>query len=738
MNFLHILRAAYEDALDGIVISDPDTVIMDCNPAYAQMTGYTRDELIGQRTNVIRSGLTPASVFADMWQSLHTRGKWVGELINRHKSGSLWISFLSITRVQDADGKVVAYVGIARDLTERRRLEEQLRESTTRMMALLESIDEAVAMFDTRNHCAVTNRRLTELLGVGVEALADAPWQSFRERLRAVFREADLLDDPGSRATLTLTTREERSRHFRVYRAPVSDAHGTVLGRLYAFRDVTREAEVDRMKSEFIATVSHELRTPMTSVKGALGLLLGGAMGPVPEAQRELLTIALSNSDRLIRLINDILDLSRIEAGRLELHREPIDLNTVVQGALRELEGFRSQRDIQLSVALAPDLPQALADPDRIGQVLVNLVGNALKFTDPGGHVTVRTQKAGDEVQVAVADTGPGIPPEHLESIFERFHRAGGQTAGKGGTGLGLAICKAIVREHGGRIWAESELGRGSVFTFALPAAAPVLPESAADAPPADASAGRTVLICDDDPDIVRLLSLALEQEGFRPIGVTSGEEALRRCKAEPVDCITLDLAMPGLHGLEVARRLKEDPDTRHIPVVVVSAYVDQHRSELALLGVAGVVPKPVDPAQLMAQIAAAVGEASRPGGAPDVLVVDDDPAMRRVVELVLREAGYSVRTAEDGEAAFRAVKDRIPDLMVCDILMPNMDGFRLVRLLQENPRTRRIPLLILTVLDLTEGERVLLRLGRTALLPKGPKLREQVVQRVRELLTRG
>lgn len=738
MDFLQILRSVYEDSLDGIVIADADTVIMDCNPAYAAMTGFTREELIGRRTNVIRSGLTPRAVFAEMWQTLRTIGKWVGELVNRHQDGSLWISYLTITRVLDADGNVAAYVGIARDLTERRRLEEKLRESTTRMAALLESIDEGVAMFDTQNRCAMVNHRLTGLFGVGMEVLQDSPWESFRERARAVFREAEGLDAPGGEVTLSLTTREERPRHFRVFRAPVTDSTSAVLGRLYAFRDVTREAEVDRMKSEFIATVSHELRTPMTSVKGALGLLLGGAMGPVADPQKELLAIALSNSDRLIRLINDILDLSRIEAGRLELRREPIALDGVIHAALRELEGFRSQRDIDLTVELATDLPQVVADADRVGQVLVNLVGNALKFTDPGGKVAVRALQTGDEVRILVADTGPGIPREHIESIFERFHRASGKTANKGGTGLGLAICKAIIREHGGRIWAESELGKGSVFTFTLPVLrVPPQPQPEPDTAPPDqvSHVGRTVLVCDDDPDIVRLLSLALEQEGFHVIGATSGDQVIEICRTQHVDCVSLDLAMPGMHGLEVARRLKEDPQTRQIPLVVVSAYADQHRNDLTLLGIAGVVPKPVDPGRLMEQITSAVGDSRRPGGPPDVLVVDDDLAMRRVVELMLKDAGYGVRTAEDGEAAFRAIKAHVPDLLVCDILMPNMDGFRLVRLLQENPRTRRIPLLVLTVLDLTEGERVLLRLGRTALLPKGPKLREQVVQRVRELI---
>ncbi|MCG0239204.1 MAG: ATP-binding protein [Firmicutes bacterium] len=481
MDVLDILRAVYEHSLDGIVITDADTVIQDCNPAYARLCGYTREELIGRKTNVVRSGLTPRWVFEQMWRSLHETGRWVGELINRRKDGSLWVSFLSITRIDDAEGRVRAYVGIARDITERRRLEEQLQAQSTRLDALLDAMVSGVLMFDNDDRCVVANGRMTEILGVGQEALIGQPRSRLAERMRHLFREPEVLTAPTETGRRCLTTREEPPRHFTEYWAPVATAEGVVLGRLFTFRDVTREAEIDRMKSEFIATVSHELRTPMTSVKGALGLLLAGAAGEVTPAQRELLTIALNNTDRLIRLINDVLDLSRIEAGRMELHRQPVQVAAAVRSALQELEVYRVQRQIEVATEIPPDLPPVYADPDRLGQVLVNLLGNAFKFSDPGGRVTVRARTEEGMVRVEVSDTGPGIPPEDLERIFERFYRVSGPTSRKGGTGLGLAICRAIVQEHGGRIWAESRLGEGSTFIFTLPIA---------QAPPGNQAAG--------------------------------------------------------------------------------------------------------------------------------------------------------------------------------------------------------------------------------------------------------
>jgi signal transduction histidine kinase len=267
-----------------------------------------------------------------------------------------------------------------------------------------------------------------------------------------------------------VSSQEPHPRYFNLRWGPVVSPDQEQLGQIFTLRDITRETEVDRMKSEFIATVSHELRTPMTSIKGALGLVLGGATGPVAEEQRELLTIAQTNVDRLIRLVNDILDLSRIESGRLELRKVPAGINEVVLTAVRELESVRQQRGLHLTTDLAEPLPLAEIDPDRIGQVLVNLLGNAYKFTDPGGQVTVRTRQVAGEIRVQVADNGPGIPRAQLESIFERFHRAPSAASRRaGGSGLGLAIARAIVEEHGGRIWAESDVGKGAVFTFALP-----------------------------------------------------------------------------------------------------------------------------------------------------------------------------------------------------------------------------------------------------------------------------
>jgi PAS domain S-box-containing protein len=350
-----ILRSVYADSLDGVLISDPDTNIIDVNEAYCTLTGYARAELIGQKTNVIRAGATPKETFVQMWGDLNSKGRWVGELINRRKEGELWWSYISITKIVDDQGSPVAYVGLARDITDRKRMEEQLR-------------------------------------------------------------------------------------------------------------------EMDRLKSEFIATVSHELRTPMTAIKGSLGLALGGAAGALGEDLRDLLTIAHNNSDRLIMLINDILDLSRIEAGKLSLRLAPIDIAAVVRRSVLDVEALAAQKSIDVVVNLASSLPAPIADADRVGQVLVNLLSNAIKFSKPGKPVSLRVEQHERGLVVRVADQGIGIPADYQAHVFDRFYRVDNSASRRtGGTGLGLAICRALVTEMGGRIWVESEPGVGSTFSFSLP-----------------------------------------------------------------------------------------------------------------------------------------------------------------------------------------------------------------------------------------------------------------------------
>ncbi|HLM69164.1 MAG TPA: ATP-binding protein, partial [Longimicrobium sp.] len=319
---------------------------------------------------------------------------------------------------------------------------------------------------------------------------------------------------------------------------------GQITGAVVTFRDVTERREVERMKDEFVSVVSHELRTPLTSIRGSLGLLAAGKLGEVPEKGRRMLEIAVQNTDRLVRLINDILDIERIESGTVTMELRPVDASDLVHQSVDVMAAMAEKAGVRL-YAWADRQPLE-ADPDRILQVLTNLLSNAIKFSPPDAEVSLTTEPGNGEVVFRVRDAGRGIPADRLESIFERFSQVDSSDArDKGGTGLGLAICRSIVQQHGGRIWVESAPGEGSTFTFTLPTAAVPFPAPSPDLPPAapgDDGDGPLVLVCDDDASVLAVVEEILRSWGYRTVGVRDGESAVREATRLRPDAILLDM----------------------------------------------------------------------------------------------------------------------------------------------------------------------------------------------------
>lgn len=348
--------------------------------------------------------------------------------------------------------------------------------------------------------------------------------------------------------------------------------------------------DIERLKNEFVSLVSHELRTPLTSIKGSLGLILGGACGELNDDLRDLLTIAYTNSDRLIKLINEILDLSKIEAGQVPLKTAPTDLSDVVEQSVMEISGFAQQRGVLIVTSLEPDLPLVQADADQIQRVLMNLLSNALKFSPADDQVVISGEYRDGWVTIRVKDHGMGIPPEHHERIFNKFQQVQSVVTRKlGGTGLGLAICKAIMDQHGGRIGVESEPGRGSCFYFSLPIASTnvsrepqALVEANTPAPstvtqlPTSVRGGnrsRTpfVLMVDDDPGLRTVVSRIVQHSGHQVETANNGEEAIEKVRKLHPDLIILDILMPVLSGFGVVQTLRRHPETRHLPLLVLT-----------------------------------------------------------------------------------------------------------------------------------------------------------------------
>jgi PAS domain S-box-containing protein len=355
--------------------------------------------------------------------------------------------------------------------------------------------------------------------------------------------------------------------------APILDGKGGVTGVAITFRDITERKAVERLKGEFVSTVSHELRTPLTSIRGALGLLSSGMLGPVAEKGQRMLQIAVSNTDRLVRLINDILDLERVESGKVELTLAAVDANAVMMQASEGLQAMADEAGVRLVVV--PATGAIWSDSDRVIQTLTNLLGNAIKFSPRHTTVTLSAVAGETDFTFCVADQGRGVPDEKLETIFDRFSQVdSSDSRDKGGSGLGLAICQSIVNAHGGRIWAEKNEPAGSRFQFTIPLALPntVAPPASISLPGREQSEAASILIVEDDLDLAGVITTALQGHGFRTLHADSGGDAIRLCRQHEPSLIVLDLILRDMDGFAVVNALRESATFQRIPLLVYSA----------------------------------------------------------------------------------------------------------------------------------------------------------------------
>ena len=501
--------------------------------------------------------------------------------------------------------------------------------------------------------------------------------------------------------------------------APVRDPFGEVAGAVVALQDVSALREVDRLKDEFVSVVSHELRTPLTSIRGSLQLVLED-QGSVPDAEHlHLLQVALNNCERLIRIINDILDVSKIEAGKTMLRLRPSRADDLVAQAIENVDAIAAASGVAFSVHVEPGLPLVLADPDRMVQVLVNLLSNAVKFTPNDSIVVVEAKRAGDMVAVSVVDHGVGMSAESLARVFQKFQQVDSSTSrAKGGTGLGLAIVKGLVEQHGGAIAVESAPEAGTRFTFTIPIAGTAAPEPAPGVPAAaDGDGGphrsSLVLVVDDDDDFRLVVRKQLERAGYRVVEARDGAAGLHVAREALPDVITMDLMMPGMNGWELLQQLTADPQLNEIPVIVVSAVADRAGT---LARDVAVLAKPVGTEDLLREIASLVPRSK--GGL--VLIAEDDDDLRWVLTQALEGRGYQVVQARDGAEALALVEREPVNLILLDLKMPNVDGFAVMRRLQLSESTREIPVLVISGSEGTgRSEFRAMRLGATGYMAK-------------------
>ncbi|MDO8386447.1 MAG: ATP-binding protein, partial [Polaromonas sp.] len=449
---------------------------------------------------------------------------------------------------------------------------------------------------------------------------------------------------------------------------------------------VTELKRIDRMKSEFVSTVSHELRTPLTSIRGSLGLISGGVAGVLPDAAKNLIAIASNNCERLIRLINDILDIEKIESGKMGLNVQPTDLGPLLAQVLAANSHYGASQAVPLKLEMPDGTLVVRADSDRLVQVITNLLSNAMKFSPPDTPVEVRLLRAaGSRVRVEVRDRGPGIPEEFRKRIFQKFSQAdSSDTRAKGGTGLGLNISRAIIERLGGSIGFDTEAGVGTTFFFELPewtalvtaASAPSYGELPGAAQTDDTGRPR-VLVCEDDPDIARLIVMMLDRGGFDADEAYSAAQAQARLALRPYAAMTVDLKLPDADGLTLIRTLRSEEATSDLPIVVVSASASEGELQFnnQLLSVSDWLEKPIDQNLLIVGLRRAIAGA---GSKPRILHVEDDLDIQRVAAAIAQDFATFEFAATLAEARTRLRQQHF-DLVLLDLALGESSGWDLL-----------------------------------------------------------
>jgi len=733
-----------------VSITDADGTILYANDRFCEISGYRRDELVGQNHRIIKSGVHPTSYFTGMWAMLARGRVWHGEVCNRTKTGVLYWVSATIVPLVDERGVPERYIAIRTDITHQKALEVELRTRREFLQSITNAMGEGVFVMDAAGFCTFMNPEAQRVLGWSVADLAATPMHDAVHARDASGARFPIAECPTAALIATGETyRSDDDYYIRrdgtvfpvsVVSVPMREA-GRTVGTVTVFQDITTRRQTvealvaakeeadraSRLKSDFLANMSHEIRTPMNAVIGLNHLL---SKTPLAPRQRDYSTKIDTASRGLLRIINDILDFSKIEAGKLTV--EQVDF--LVADVIHEVAGVvgprAREKGLELIVDQASDLPAWLSgDPLRVGQVLLNLVANAVKFTE-AGTVTLRVGASVIEpglvrLEASVTDTGIGLSAGQVAGLFKAFTQADTSTTRRfGGTGLGLAICKQLVELMGGEIQARSEVGQGSVFSFWVPcsvvaevAEAPTLPTHLQ---------GRRALVLDDSEPVLAILSSMLGRLGLTVETASSGAAAIERVEATRTegapsfDLILLDWRMPDMDGIETLRRIKAHTSPSPAVLMMTSYGADGLHAALGDLTVSAVLEKPISPSTLLDAVMDALdaprAAVSAPAPAIDgttallaggrVLLVEDNPVNQQVARGLLELLGADVTIAGDGQAALDRVREGSFHAILMDVQMPRMDGLEAAARIRSELGVADVPIIAMTAHAMA-GDRV-------------------------------
>ena len=701
-------RVLIDQASEGLIGIGPAGEIRTYNDAAARMLGLSADAV-----GALYPALGEASIVGAIARLLEPDAN--------HEPAAL--------RVGHGDHSVAVTVAPheysgTRTVSVTLRDESEIEALRRRAEAVLASTTDGLIVLGADDTVNFINPAACTMLGIDAAAVLGT-----RKRLwELVAMPAEENFDPANDGSQVreVSLEEPEHRILDVRTDPVLDEGGRYLGFVATLHDVTVEREVMQMKNEFVSTVSHELRTPLTSIKGYIDLILDGDAGEINEITREFLMIVKENSDRLVELINDMLDISRIESGRIVLKIQPLNVAEIAAGAGDTFAAIAEQTGHRIALDVSGDLPRAAGDRDRVGQVLMNFMSNAIKYSPAGGTVTVSAHADGGFVTVSIADEGLGIAEADQARLFTKFYRVDSSlTREIGGTGLGLSICKSIIELLGGTVGLTSAAGVGSTFFFTLPIAGPDLVRT--PGVEGAGTSGGLVLVVDRDPEVVALIETYLAKQGYAVAKAFSAEEALSMARELRPRVITLDVMLEDGDGFDLLQRLKDTPETADIPVLVLSIVCDEGRS--CRLGASEYLEKPIDKERLIGVVNSIVGAVA----SPVVLVVDDDRDIVDVLRRTLLGNGFSVICAYDGAEAMAAIGRTRPHLILLDLKMPVMDGYQVIEQVKTAEETKDIPIVVMTAHQIDRARTDILRLAETRV--DKPFSAEDLVTQIETLL---
>lgn len=784
-------KLGIENTNNAVFLTDATGAIQYINQGFKKIYGYTLDEVIGQTPRVLKSGLYPQEKYTELWEALLAKKTYSVEITNRAKDGRLVPVTGTYSPIIGSNDTILGFLAVQADITERKQNEEALRRQNEYLAASAEigrlvtsSLDlkaifsRAVNLVKERfgyYHAAIFIVEETGFNAVLQEATGEAGEQMKQQKhslavgskstvgqatetgnaivinntaLDPIHKPNPLLPDTRSEAAIPLHIGNRIIGALDIQSTEVNAfsqddvailqlladqiAIGIDNARSYniAQQAVQEMREVDRLKSQFLANMSHELRTPLNSIIGFARVILKGIDGPVTELQQQDLTAIFNAGQHLLGLINDILDLSRIEAGKMELSFGEVNINDLITSVMSTAAGLIKDKPITLRHEVAADLPTVRADPMRIRQVLINLLSNAAKFTEKG-EITVRAEvddpatTGQSSVIVTVTDTGPGISPEDQDKLFQPFSQVDASLTRKaGGSGLGLSICHHLIQMHHGRIGVHSEPGRGSSFYFTIPVYVKEQKIST--------NGVKTILTIDDDPQILSLYERYLRPKGYQVIRLNDPARAKERVRQLRPFAVILDIMMPGYDGWRVLDDLKSDPQTRSIPVIICSILEEEEKG--FSLGAADYMVKPIVEDDLLSSL----DRLNNDGSIREVLIIDDDPNDLRLLGTMISNQGrYKPILAEGGQAGWNAIQSKTPHAIVLDLFMPDIDGFSLLERLHESNELRNIPVVVVSSSDLTDEQRNQLQMLGQKLLQKSSLQEQELIATIENALKR-